>query len=98
MSKVSVPGVNEAMDQGSQVVGGADTGAAQAFAAHDREPDLDLVEPRTMGGQPMEGDGGALGGAPVQDCLLLMIARIVHNQMPTAIGVASTQGTQEMAE
>ena len=28
-----------------------------------------------MGGQPVEGDLGTLGGAPVQDGLFLMIAR-----------------------
>src|SRR5215210_7765401 len=98
MSKVGVPGRNEAMDEGTQSLGGADTRAAQAFATQDREPNLDLVEPRAMSRQPVEGNLGPLGRAPVQHGLFLMIAGVVHNQMPTAIGVASPQGPQEMAK
>jgi len=57
MSKGSIPRLNEALNEGAQVLGGADTGAAQALAAQEREPDLDLIEPRAMGGQP-EGNRG----------------------------------------
>jgi hypothetical protein len=45
MGKVRIPGLNEAMDQGPQVVGRADTRPTQAFAAQNREPNLDLIEP-----------------------------------------------------
>ena len=54
-----------------------------------------------MGRQPMEGDRGALGGAPVQHGLFFMIARIVPNQMPAGVGVATAQlavGTEQMDE
>jgi len=64
MSKVGVPSLNEAMNEGAQVMGRATTRPAQAFAAQDREPNLDLVKPRTMSGQPVEGDLGPLGSAP----------------------------------
>src|ERR1700704_514927 len=96
--KVGVPGLNEAMDQIPQVLSGADTGAAQALAAEDREPNLHLIEPRAMRGQPVEDDRGTLGGTPVQHGLLLMIAGVVHNQMPAAVRVASPQGVQEVPE
>ncbi len=43
--KVSVPRLNEAMDEVTQVLGRADIGAPQALAAQDLEPNLDLVEP-----------------------------------------------------
>ena len=95
---MGIPGVNEAMDQVTQVRSGADTGAAQALATQDREPDLDLVEPRAMGGQPVERDLRALGGAPVPHGLFLMKARIVHNQMPATVGVAGPQRAQEVAK
>ena len=81
---VSVPRLNEARDEDAQVLGGPDTGAAQALAAQEREPDLHLIEPRAMGGQPVEGDLGALGGAPVRDGLFLMITRIGLNR--SAVG------------
>ena len=45
MGKVRIPGLNEAMDEIAQVLGRTDTGPAQAFAAQDREPNLDLIEP-----------------------------------------------------
>ena len=95
---MGVPSLNEAMKEGTQGLGRADTRTAQAFAAQDREPNLDLVEPRTMGGQPVEGDLGPLGGAPVHHGLLFMIARIVHNQMPAAVGVAGAQRPQEVTK
>src|SRR5262245_9201969 len=98
MSKVRVPGLNEAMDKVTQVLGRADIGASQALAAQDREPNLDLVEPRAMGGQPVESDLGTLGGAPVQHGLFLMIARVVDNQVPATVGVTHAQGVQEMAK
>ena len=98
MSKVGVPRFDEPMNEVAQGLGGPDTGAAQALAAQDREPDLDLVEPRAMGRQPVEGDLGALRRAPVQHGLLLMKASVVHNQMPAAMGVAGTQGAQEVAK
>jgi len=44
MGKVRIPGRNEALDRGPQGVGRADTGPAPAFAAQDREPNLDLIE------------------------------------------------------
>src|SRR5262245_38717438 len=98
MSKMGVPGVEEAMDEVPQVLGGTDTGAAQALATQDREPDLHLIEPRAMGRQPMEGDRGALGGAPVQHDLFLMIARVVHNQRPATGRVEGAQSVQEMTK
>src|SRR4051794_5899173 len=98
MRKVGIPGLNEAMDEGPQVQGRADTGPAQALATEDREPDLHLIEPRTMRGQPVEGDLRALGRAPVQHGLLFMIAGVVPNQMPAAVKVASPQGAQEVAK
>ena len=98
MGKVGIPRLNEAMDEVAQVLGGADTGAAQALATQDREPDLDLVEPRAMGRQPVESDLGALGRAPVQHGLFLMKAGVVHNQMPATVGVAGAQGAQEVTK
>src|SRR6188768_621435 len=98
MSEVGIPGANEAMNEVPQVLGRADTGATQTFAAQDREPDLHLVEPRAMSGQPVESDLGALGGAPVQDGLFLMITGVVHNQMPAPVRVAGAQRSQEVAE
>ena len=95
---MGVPGVDEAMEQVAQVLGGPDTGAAQALATHDRKPNLDLVEPRAMGGQPMKSDRGTLGRTPVQHRLFLMIAGIVHNQMPATVGVADAEGVQEVAK
>ena len=83
---MGVPRLNEAMNESPQVMGRADTRTAQAFATQDREPNLDLVEPRAMGRQPGEGDRGPVGGAPVQHGLCFMIARIVHNQMPGVSG------------
>src|SRR6188474_3260349 len=98
MSEVGIPGANEAVNEVPQVLGRADTGATQTFAAQDREPDLHLVEPRAMSGQPVESDLGALGGAPVQDGLFLMITGVVHNQMPAPVRVAGAQRSQEVAE
>src|SRR5512138_1986704 len=98
MSKVGIPGFDEAMNEVPQILSGADTGPAQAFAAQDRKPDLYLIEPRAMGGQPVERDLGTLGGTPVQHGLFLMIAGIIHNQMPATVGVAHTQGVQEVAK
>src|SRR6476646_5766242 len=98
MSEVGIPGFYEAMNEGAQVLSGADTGAAQALAAQDREPDLDLIEPRAMGRQPVERDLWALRRTPVQDCLFLMKTRIVHNQMPATVGVAAAQRAQEVAK
>jgi len=98
MGKVGIPRLNEAMNEVAQVLSGADTGATQTLATQDREPDLDLVEPRAMGGQPVESDLGALGGAPVQHGLLLMKAGVVYNQMPATVGVAGAQGAQEVAK
>jgi len=65
MSKVRIPGVDKAMNEGSQILGGADTSPAQALTTQDREPHLDLVEPRAMGGQPVESNLRALSGAPI---------------------------------
>src|SRR5690242_16395892 len=98
MSKVRIPRLNEAMNEVAQVLSRAHTGTAQAFAAQDREPDLDLIEPRAMGGQPMERDLGTLGSTPVQHFLFLMKAGVVHDQMPAAVGVTAAQGSQEMAK
>lgn len=67
----------------------ARTGPAQTLATHDREPDLHLIEPRTMR-RPLVGrDLGPLRGAPVLHRLFLMKARIVDNQMPATVGVAA---------
>src|ERR1700752_2891558 len=98
MSEVRIPGMNEAMDQGPQVLSGANSRTPKTLAAQDREPNLHLIEPRAVGGQPVEGDLGTLGSAPVQDGLFLMITRIIHNQMPAALGVAGAQGPQEVAK
>src|SRR5215831_8896873 len=98
MSKVGIPSLNEAMNECPQVMGRADISAAQAFAAQDREPNLDLVEPRAMGGQPVESNLGALRGTPVQDGLFLVIARVVNNQMPATLGVAGAKCPQEVAK
>src|SRR6188768_3475599 len=98
MSEVGIPGANEAMNEVPQVLGRADTGATQTFAAQDREPDLHLVEPRAMSGQPVESDLGALGGAPVQDGLFLMITGVVHTQMPAPVRVAGAPLDNNVAE
>src|SRR4029453_14032168 len=98
MSKMGVPGFNETVNQVPQVLRGTDAGAAQAFAAQYREPDLHLIEPRAMRRQPVEGDFRALRGAPVQDGLFLVIARVVDNQVPATVGVTPPQGAQEVAE
>ena len=98
MSKVGIPGFDEAMNEVPQILSGADTGPAQAFAAQDRKPDLYLIEPRAMGRQPVERDLGTLGGTPVQHGLFPMITRVIHNQMPATVGVAHTQGVQEVAK
>jgi hypothetical protein len=98
MSKMGGPGVGEAMDEVPQVWGGTDTGAAQALAIQEREPDLDLIEPRAMSGQPMARNLGPLGSAPLQDGLFLMIPRVVHNQMPATVWVAGAQRPPEVAE
>jgi hypothetical protein len=95
---MGVPGLNEAMDEIPQVLGRADTGPAQALATQDREPNLHLIEPRAMRGQPVEGDLGPLGGAPLQHRLLLMIAGVVPNQRPVTVGITSAQGAQEVAK
>src|SRR5262245_30824948 len=98
MSEVRIPGMNEAMNEATQVLRGANASAPQALATQNREPDLYLIEPRAMSGQPVERDRGALGGAPVQHGLFLMIARVVHNQMPATVGVADAQRPQEVAK
>src|ERR671938_633401 len=98
MSKVGVPGWDKAMNEVAQVWGGANTGAAQAFAAHDRAPDLHLVEPRARGGQPGESNLGTLGDTPVQHGLVLMIARVVHHQLPATVGGAGAQRAQEVTK
>ena len=85
---MGIPRLNEAMNEIAQVLRGTDIGAVQALASQDRAPDLHLLEPRAMGGQPVEGDRGALRRAPVQHGLFLMIPRIVHDQMPLTVGVA----------
>src|SRR5262245_24474980 len=98
MSEVRIPRLDEAMNERAQVAGRADTGTAQTLAAQDREPDLDLIEPRAMRGQPVKRDLWALRGAPVQDFLLFMKTGIVDNQMPAAVGVAGPQRPQEVAK
>jgi hypothetical protein len=95
---MGVPGVEEARDKVPQVLDGTDTGAAQALAAQDREPDLHLIEPRAMGRQPLEGDRGALGGAPVQHGLLLLRAGVVHHQRPATVRVAGAQRAQAVTK
>ena len=45
MGKVRIPGRNEALDRGPQGVGRADTRPVLPFAAQNREPNLDLIEP-----------------------------------------------------
>src|SRR5215510_13333085 len=95
---MGVPGLNEAMDEVPQVLSRADTGAAQALATQDREPDLHLIEPRAMSGQPVEGDCGPLSRTPVQHRLFLMIAGVVHNQMPATVRGAGAQRTQEVTK
>src|SRR5262249_4440006 len=62
------------------------------------EPNLDLMEPRAMGGQPVERDLGTLGSTPVQHGLVLMIARVVHKQLPATVGIAHAQGAQEVTK
>src|SRR5262245_28159384 len=98
MGKVRIPGLKETMKEIPQVLRGADTGAAQALATHDREPNLHLVKPRAMGGQPVESHLGPLGGAPVQHGLFLMIASVVQDQMPATVGVTGAERPQEVAK
>src|SRR5713101_5991710 len=98
MGKVRVPGLNEAMNEGAQVLIRAHGGTTQALATQYRAPNLHLIEPGAMRGQSGEGDRGPLGGAPVHHCLLLMVAGIVHDQMPAAVGVTQAQGAQEVAK
>ena len=71
VSKMGVPGLNKAMNEVPQVLGGADTGPTQALAAQNREPNLPLVEPRAVGRQPVESHLGPLGGTPVQTACFL---------------------------
>ena len=98
MSKVGVPGGAEAMNEVPQGLGGGDIGPAQALAAQDRAPNLHLIEPRALGRQPVKRNLRAVGGAPVQHGLFLMIAGIIHNQRPATVGVAGAQRTQEVTK
>ena len=95
---MGVPRFDEALNEVPQILRGADTGPAQALATQDREPNLHLIEPRAMSGQPVQGDLGALGGTPVQHRLFLMIAGVVDNQRPATVGVTGAERAQEVAK
>ena len=91
-----MPGFDKARNKVPQIVGGVDTGAAPALATQGRAPELPLGEPRARGGHPVEGDCGPLGRTPVQDRVFLMLAGVVHNQMPTTVGGADAPRAQEL--
>src|SRR5215213_11527362 len=52
---------DESLDAGLQILPGGEAGAPQQLAHEDGEPDLDLIEPRSMFGREVKADAGQRG-------------------------------------
>ena len=91
-----VVGLDECIDVAGELVNAGEAGAAEGLAGQDREPALDLIEPRGMRRGEMKMD--VLVPLPPGIALRLVGIEIVEDEVDLAPGMHGEDGVHEIEE
>lgn len=98
VSAILVPLVDEAVQGRLKVLDALEAGRLEAISLEDGEPDLYLVEPRSVLGGEVELKAIAVPSVPVESLLADVRVEIVHHQMNPAAGIRVRDPIQERQE